>query len=136
MNEIASISTIICDGPCGKTIRIGTTGITEYKTCMSCVQAIHPKADPAAIKKPLSISDHVEAIVDEDARKRRTKKGLDNLTIEVEPGIAVQSGVVLYTLNFTIAKVKKFDLGFTKEQLLAMAADVEDNEIKEGLLKK
>ena len=124
------ISSIVCD-TCKKTLRQGDTGKVEFKTCINCVQAVYPKADPTRIKKPPSISDHVDAIVEKDRQERLKKKGLDSLSVEIENSLLEQDGQILLGLHFTIGKIKKFDLAFTKDQLHAFLDDIERVEVEQ-----
>lgn len=126
---------IVCSG-CGDVLRNGSAGSkTEQKLCMSCVQKEYPQADPNKIKKPPSVSDHVEQMMKESRMKKISKE--KNLEVEMETSLIVQEAEegkkVLFVLNFTIGKIKKFDIGLSKEQLLAFLADIERAEVEEQI---
>jgi len=115
-------TTIICD-TCQKKLRKGDSGKIEYKTCIQCVQSTSKRADPFGIKKPLTMSDQLDAVVQKEANKKRAKN--KDISVDIDTSILVQNGKVLFGLNFTLGKLKKFDMAFSKEQLLAFIEDIE-----------
>ena len=140
MIQSSMISTVICD-TCQNTLRHGDIGgKVEYKTCIPCVTRTTPAADPNKIKKPPQVetmAESVQRMNREQQRAKQDKKNREkNLSVEVESSIVIQDSVALFTLNFTLGKLKKFDVGFTKEQLMDFLEDLKKVEAEEALNNK